>query len=211
MIIKVCGMRNLENICQVAEIGIDWMGFILYDQSPRFIGSGQRERIVQSLLDYPVQRVGVFVNSTFELMMEAVKNDQLDCLQLHGDEPPGLCRELKKRGITLIKAIGVASATDLQGIEAYQGTVDYFLFDTRCDGYGGSGKLFDWSVLNAYRGNIPFLLSGGICPESIGALLAFSHPRWVGVDLNSGFESEPGFKDPEKLRLFIQQLKTKKQ
>ncbi|MDR1918776.1 MAG: phosphoribosylanthranilate isomerase, partial [Tannerellaceae bacterium] len=129
-----------------------------------------------------------------------------DYLQLHGDESPELCHSLQKRGFSLIKAFSIAGAADLKRTAAYEGRTDYFLFDTACPGYGGSGKSFDWSLLDAYEGETPFLLSGGVQPGSLEAIRRFRHPRFAGIDLNSGFESAPGLKDIDKLTPFIKQL-----
>jgi phosphoribosylanthranilate isomerase len=136
--------------------------------------------------------------------MKKAADYRLDYLQLHGDESPDFCHTLQKRGYALIKAFSIATADDLKRTAEYEGRVDYFLFDTKCEGYGGSGKNFDWSVLQAYEGETPFLLSGGIRPESLEAIRRIHHPRFVGIDLNSGFEIEPGLKDVEQLGGFIQ-------
>ena len=119
---------------------------------------------------------------------------------------PEDCHALQKRGYSLIKAFQIATACDLEQTTNYEGRVDYFLFDTKCNSYGGSGKQFDWSVLEAYRGKTPFLLSGGIRPESAGAIRSFRHPRLAGIDLNSGFEIEPGLKDIGKLKEFLKAI-----
>ena len=204
MIIKVCGMRDPENMMEVARLGIDWMGMIFFAGSPRRI-----KRNKQPISDnYPVKRVGVFVNAPFEEITETATRYRLDYLQLHGNETPDDCYALQKRGYSLIKAFQIATAADLEQTAAYEGRVDYFLFDTKCSGYGGSGRQFDWSVLEAYKGETPFLLSGGIRPESATAIRSFSHPRLAGIDLNSGFEIEPGVKDVEKLNHFIHDIKT---
>jgi phosphoribosylanthranilate isomerase len=140
-------------------------------------------------------------------MMEKAAAYSLDYLQLHGNESPDLCHTLQKRGYALIKAFPIATEDDLQQTAAYEGRVDYFLFDTKCAGYGGSGKSFDWSVLHTYQGDTPFLLSGGIRPDSLDAIRRFSHPRCAGIDLNSGFETEPGLKDVALLKEFIQAIR----
>lgn len=204
MIIKVCGMRNPDNMREVARLGIDWMGLIFFSGSPRRIMDNE-----QPAIDIcPVKRVGVFVNASQEEMMEMATRYRLDYLQLHGNETPDDCYALQKRGYSLIKAFQIATAADLEQTAAYEGRVDYFLFDTKCSGYGGSGRQFDWSVLEAYRGETPFLLSGGIRPESATAIRSFSHPRLAGIDLNSGFEIEPGLKEVEKLKHFIHDIQT---
>lgn len=199
MLIKVCGMREAENILQVEALGIDWMGFIFYPRSPRFVG----ETFIEATSEQPVRRVGVFVNASPEEMIETARKYKLDYLQLHGNESADDCYALQKRGFALIKAFSIATEEDLEKTADYEGRVDYFLFDTKCSGYGGSGKQFDWSVLAAYQGSTPFLLSGGIRPESLEALRHFHHPLLAGLDLNSGFETEPGLKDVAKLKGFV--------
>lgn len=210
MIVKVCGMRGAENIRQISRLDIDWMGLIFYRRSPRFFETGETVQGVRDLLDASSGRprlVGVFVNEGVEKMMETANRYGLDYLQLHGNESPDDCYALQKRGWAVIKAFSIASEKDLARTCLYEGRVDYFLFDTACPGYGGSGKSFDWNVLASYRGTTPFLLSGGIGPESLEALRAFRHPRWAGIDLNSGFETEPGHKDLDKLAPFVARIK----
>ena len=185
MIVKVCGMRDPDNIRAVAEAGADWMGFIFYPRSPRCF-----DRASIPLPD-AISRVG-----------------GLDYLQLHGKEPVDECRLLREAGYPVIKAISVSSAEDVHQAIPYEGEVDYFLFDTKCKGYGGSGRQFDWSVLESYQGETPFLLSGGISPGSITELEQFRHPLWAGIDLNSGFETAPANKDEQLLKLFIGQFKS---
>jgi phosphoribosylanthranilate isomerase len=226
MIIKVCGMKHPDNIRQVSALGVDWIGFIFWPSSKRQlkVESGklkvitdklqmgtnnfqQKENFQLSTFNFQLKKVGVFVNASIEEMMEKATEYGLDYLQLHGDESPDLCYALQKRGIALIKAFSIATEEDLAQTSEYEGRVDYFLFDTKCEGYGGSGKSFDWSVLHAYKGETPFLLSGGLRPESLEALRRFSHPRLAGIDLNSGFEIEPGLKDIEKLKEFISEIR----
>lgn len=202
-------MREPENIRQVTALDIDWMGFIFYEKSHRRFGSPDDDLSLHSMLGRKdaIKRIGVFVNATPEYMMHTATRFQLDYLQLHGGESPELCHTLQKRGYAIIKAISVASEADLEQAKAYEGRVDYLLFDTKCKEYGGSGKQFDWSVLAAYQGDTPFLLSGGIHPGSVEAIRSFHHPRFAGIDLNSGFETHPGLKDANKLNSFIKQLK----
>lgn len=201
-------MRDPENIRQVATTGIDWIGFIFYACSPRFVReiSSDEMRAGRTVHEPPV-RVGVFVDATLEYMMEMGNKYALGYLQLHGNESPDMCHALQKRGYAVIKAFPIASIDDLASTTEYEGRADYFLFDTKCNGYGGSGKQFDWSVLASYKGNTPFLLSGGIDPDSVDAITNFRHPRLAGIDLNSGFEIEPGVKDVEKLKTFIEKIK----
>lgn len=199
-------MREPDNIREVAALGIDWMGFIFYARSPRRFENEKRIPAPAS----SCRKVGVFVNESVERMMELAVLHGLDYLQLHGNESPETCYALQKRGFSVIKAFPVATEADLASTAGYEGRADYFLFDTKCNNYGGSGKSFDWSVLNSYRGDTPFLLSGGINPESLSALRDFRHPQLAGIDLNSGFEVSPGLKDAGKLKSFINELKTNK-
>lgn len=208
MLIKVCGMREPDNIRRVAEAGADWMGFIFYARSPRFAGSLSPDEISKErAVREPPVRVGVFVDATPEYMMEMGNKYALGYLQLHGNESPDTCYALQKRGYAVIKAFSIADKEDLKLTADYEGRADYFLFDTKCNGYGGSGKQFDWSVLTAYKGQTPFLLSGGINPDSVEAICNFHHPKLAGLDLNSGFETAPGLKDIEKLKTFIDKIK----
>jgi phosphoribosylanthranilate isomerase len=210
MIIKVCGMRHPINIRQVASTDIDWIGFIFYKKSPRFFSLDDEGEMYQPPAIYQPKKVGVFVNASVEKMIETALRYKLDYLQLHGKESPDICHTLYKRGYSLIKAFSIDTEKDLMKTEAYEDKVDYFLFDTKCKGHGGSGKRFDWTVLSAYTGKTPFLLSGGITPGSIKDIRRFQHPRLCGIDLNSGFETAPGFKDIEKINSFVKEIRTSK-
>ena len=205
MIVKVCGMRNPENILGVIELGVNWIGFIFYEKSVRYFGNNH----ISMLSGYSFKKTGVFVNATYEQILQTTATYQLDYIQLHGDETPEFCSKLQKQGIAIIKAFSVSTAKDLAKVSGYEGSADYFLFDTKCETYGGSGKSFDWSILSAYEGKTPFLLSGGINSQSIQAINNFHHPQLAGIDLNSGFEIEPGLKDIQKLSDFLNKLQLK--
>lgn len=208
MRVKVCGMRSPQNIQAVAQLEIDWMGFIFYERSPRAIADDTPAETLQLPSERRIRRVGVFVDASAERILSTCRRYGLDVVQLHGHESPELCHTLQKRGYGVIKALPIDNdPADLAATIAYEGRVDYFLFDTRCASYGGSGQAFDWSLLERYEGETPFLLSGGLRPESLDAIKAFHHPRLAGIDLNSGFESAPGIKDDQLLRTFIKQLK----
>ncbi len=201
MIVKVCGMRNAENIRQVEQTGADWMGFIDYERSPRYL-AGIPDYLPESIL-----KVGVFVQASLPRIQERIAAWRLDFVQLHGQETPALCRQLRQTGVKVIKAFSLRGPEDLQVTDDYLQDCDYFLFDTPCAGYGGSGKTFDWALLTHYQGSVPFLLSGGLNPNSLAALSTFHHPRWIGIDLNSGFEQAPGLKDVHALSSFISAFK----
>jgi phosphoribosylanthranilate isomerase len=200
-------MRNPENIRDAATLDLDWMGFICYEKSKRYV-SVNEEKCIQAIRACRKTKVGVFVNAHMNEIVEKAALFQLDLLQLHGQESVSQCEKLKNRSFRIIKAFSIETVRDLKKVHAYKDAADYLLFDTKCEGYGGSGKRFDWSVLDAYEGNIPFLLSGGISPDSLPDLLQLQHPRMLGIDLNSGFENAPACKDTGKLKLFIEQLKS---
>ena len=195
MMIKVCGMRDAENIRKVEALGIDLMGFIFWLKSSRYVS----ER--PAYLPTRCKRVGVFVDEDIETVKRIADEYALDFIQLHGHESPQYCAQLN--GLKMIKAISVSGRDDIATYKAYEGLVDYFLFDTKCPSVGGSGQQFDWKVLSAYDGNTPFLLSGGIGPDEAKRVKAFNHPKCVGFDLNSKFEAEPALKDIQKLKTFL--------
>ncbi len=198
MIIKTCGMRDADNIRAVSELGIDWMGFIFWAPSSRYVSEKP------TFLPTRQKRVGVFVDARIEEVKSKADEYALDLIQLHGSESPAFCERLKANSRQqLIKAFNIATQEDLEQTIPYEGLVDYFLFDTKAKMIGGNGTQFDWSVLSAYQGNTPFLLSGGIGPGDAEKVRNFHHPQLAGIDLNSRFELSPALKDIEKLKQFI--------
>ena len=201
--IKVCGMREAENIRAVEALGIDLMGFIFWPKSSRYVN----ER--PAYLPTQCKRVGVFVNASIEEIMQKVQDYALDYIQLHGSESPEYAQRLRSvygDSVAVIKAFNIATKEDLEATKSYEDLADYFLFDTKAQLPGGSGQQFDWSVLADYVGETPFLLSGGIGPDDAERVKAFNHPKCVGIDLNSKFEVEPALKDIQKLKTFLEQL-----
>jgi len=240
MIIKVCGMREPENIRAVASLDIDLMGFIFYPQSSRYVQmissragiipdysverlKGLKERSEENSTektgDSPnaaplPARVGVFVDDMPQNIVTRVYNYSLDYVQLHGDESPVMIENLRRTldpdiapNVKIIKALSVRSEEEVRRWHDYNGLVDLFLYDTPTEKYGGSGEKFDWSVLEAYDGDVPFLLSGGIGPDDVGRIKSFHHPQFAGIDLNSQFETAPAVKDVELLRTFIARIR----
>ena len=203
MIVKVCGMRDAENIREVEALGVDWMGFVFHRTSPRFVGE------LPDYLPQRAKRVGVFVDETEEQIMETVQLFRLDMVQLHGQETPDFCNRIRSKGLKVIKAINVQNRFPSEEVSFYEGACDYFLFDTKTPLPGGSGQKFDWSSLSAYRGTTPFLLSGGISPDDADRVEAFVHERCIGIDLNSRFETSPAYKDIHLLQSFIDKIKRK--
>ena len=198
-------MREPKNIEQVAQLGVDMMGFIFYPKSPRYVSYV----LARSDADRKVCRVGVFVNDSIPEILDKIHSFSLNAVQMHGNESREFCEQLREANgdIKIIKAISVSNAGDIQKYKEYVGAVDYFLFDTKCKTVGGSGQQFDWQVLDEYDGDVPFLLSGGIGPEDAFRIRTFHHSQCVGIDLNSRFEIEPGVKDVEKLNKFLNEIK----
>ena len=203
MIVKVCGMREPGNIRAVERLGADWMGFILWPHSSRRLGA------VPCCLPRCC-RVGVFVDPADEDVVRWSADLGLSYIQLHGDESPARCRQVHDlTGLPVIKAIPVSQPCDMERALGYglRDGVAYLLFDTKCASRGGSGQQFDWSLIQSYAGELPFLLSGGIGPADAPRICQFRHPLMAGVDVNSRFESAPGLKDPALLKTFIHQIR----
>lgn len=214
--VKVCGMRDAGNIREVARLPLDMMGFIFYGASVRAVQ--ERDKLSRLLRDNLIpkglSRVGVFVNAEIEEVLNKTHDFDLDYLQLHGGESAAYCAELqdiwqatalRKPGI--IKAFSVGEEMDFSICTPFEPYCTYFLFDTQTQGYGGSGTSFNWNLLEAYRGKLPFFLSGGIGPAALASLRNFSHPLWAGIDLNSRFEIAPGMKNAALLEQFLRDCK----
>lgn len=193
-------MRDAENIQQVKALNPDYMGFIFYPQSSRFVV--EMDKSLLSLL-HPIKKTAVFVDARLEEVQAIVSRYDFEAVQLHGQESPAYCQVLKAAGLEVIKAFGIHEAFDWAGLRPYDEGVDYFLFDTFTQMHGGSGKTFNWAVLNDYSMTKPYLLSGGIGPEEIGRALEIKDERLYGLDLNSKFEISPGLKNIELLKTVL--------
>jgi phosphoribosylanthranilate isomerase len=201
--IKVCGMKYTANREAVEKLPVDWLGFIFYAPSKRFVGTDP-ERF---LFDAEKPKVGVFVDENAFEILALAKNLGFEWVQLHGRENPKTCQLLKRQGLKIIKAFSVDENFDFETTLPYEKVANYFLFDTKTENHGGSGKKFNWAVLDKYDGHIPFFLSGGIGPSDAEEILKINHPKLTGVDVNSGFEDEPGIKNMDKLKKFIEEIK----
>ena len=206
MKIKVCGMRNPSNIDDLVKLKPDYIGFIFYPKSKRFIGELIPDEI-QSLIPVYIQKVGVFVDEPFDNMLEKFKSNKLDMIQLHGSELPGYCERLKKLEIPVIKVFSVDATFDFETVKSYDPFCDYYLFDTASELRGGSGLKFDWKKLDQYKDDKPFFLSGGIRPTDVEEIKQITHNELYAIDVNSGFEIEPAIKDIPKLKSFIEELR----
>lgn len=198
-------MKIPENMRAVAALQPDFMGFIFYPKSPRY--AEPLDFSTLNALPKSIKKIGVFVNEDLEDILTIATKYDLDGVQLHGTELVKMCAELRKAGFIVIKAFPVAEAYNFKVTKAYEGTCDYFLFDTKTDAYGGSGVKFNWGMLNEYVGETPFLLSGGIAADDAEAILKIEHPKLAGIDLNSKFEVKPGLKNVELLSEFLKEIR----
>jgi len=193
MIIKICGMKDPENIRIIAGLGPDIMGFVFYPPSPRYVGKEFSPEITTGL-PCTIGKAGVFVNDSTDRMLQAREKFGLDYLQLHGEESVAVCRKLKKNGAKVIKAFQVGEGFEFRQLKVWHEHCSMFLFDSQSRGRGGSGHCFNWDLLCRYDLPVPFLLSGGIGSENIRKALRLTHPMFAGVDLNSRLEIMPGIK-----------------
>ena len=201
---KICGMKYKENMEQVAELKPDYMGFIFYAPSKRYV-SGDAQIPV---LPPEIKKVGVFVNADADDIIDKISRYSLDCIQLHGSEPPYFCRQMQ-RITCIIKAFGIDEHFDFHVLDAYKDTCNYFLFDTKTKEHGGSGQQFNWKLLENYQGTVPFFLSGGLDLEAVKEIKALEekNPLLHGIDVNSKFEISPGLKDIDKLQQLINEIR----
>lgn len=202
MKIKVCGMREKDNVTALEKTGADYIGFIFYEGSSRFVNP-EIPVVTTSLLP-----VGVFVNAGKDFIKKMIESWDLEYIQLHGGESAEFCQEIREMGVKVIKAFSVDEDFDFSETENYSSSVDYFLFDTKGKNYGGNGIPFDWKILDRYQGNQPFWLSGGIHPGMADQIKDFYHPMLYAIDINSGFEDRPGLKNIKKIENFLHEIRS---
>jgi len=208
--IKVCGMRQARNMEALMALQPDYMGFIFYKPSPRYVGEHLMQETIAAI-PASIQKVGVFVNAPEREMDEARIRFGLDILQLHGDESPELCFLMKQTGARIMKVFRVDDQFEFAQTRRYEDYCDYFLFDTATKAYGGSGHKFNWQLLENYNNARPVFLSGGIGPEDVEGILQLKGLNLKGIDVNSKFETEPGIKDIERLKSFMEQVRSEVQ
>lgn len=201
--LKVCGLTQTEQIQELISLGTDFLGFIFYEKSPRYVLNHLTLHEISAIPH--TKKVGVFVNEKPENIVQTAEIAELNFIQLHGDEHTDFVSELRKKlspEIEIIKVIriGNQNVNELQEIiHQNQNTIDYFLFDTDSEAFGGTGKTFDWNRLNDIKIPLPYFLSGGISLENIeNSKLLKSKP--FAIDINSRFEIKPGIKDVEKIK-----------
>lgn len=209
MKIKICGMKENENILAVARLQPDYMGFIFYPKSKRCFKGEIPD------LDPDILKTVVFVNKDIDLVINTVKKYRFQAIQLHGDESVSYCDQLKKElppSVELIKAFSMHQGFDMKTLNAFEEVCDFFLFDTKGKERGGTGKVFDWRILESYQLKHPFFLSGGIGLNQLEPLKEFFKTKVSrychAVDVNSQFEEFPGFKKTEDLELFIKEIRS---
>lgn len=205
MKLKVCGLKNRENIIEVLEYKPDFIGLIFYDKSPRYIGEELELNFIQNISKS--KKVGAFVNESEIKMLDIASRYGLDYLQLHGTETAEFCKQVQK-SIPVIKAFQINDDFDFSVLKEYEDACTYFLFDSKNKQYGGSGETFNWEKLNEYKLQKPFFLSGGIDLDNIeqALLLKSEFPNLYAVDVNSKFETEPGIKDVSKIKLLSNKI-----
>ncbi len=203
MLIKVCGMRESFNVNAMYNAGIRTLGFIFFDKSKRFFHHSI-DSINLEELPKDINRVGVFVNENVENVIDIVSEYDLTHVQLHGEESPDYTKKVQKFA-KVIKAFRVDEDFDFKNTEAYL-HCDFLLFDAKGKEYGGNGIQYDWSILNKYTKEAPFILSGGIGPDDAEKINAINHPKLAGIDINSGFEIKPGLKNVNQIKSFINHL-----
>jgi phosphoribosylanthranilate isomerase len=201
IVLKVCG--NRDNIAEVASLNPDYMGFIFYEPSPRYVGVGFK---MPSDLPKSIKKVGVFVNEEVEAIKRIVTDLKLDFVQLHGDESVEDCKILKQIGVGVIKVFSVDTTFDFDTTAPYEGVVDYFLFDTKGKFYGGNAIPFDWNLLVNFHQRVPFFLGGGLTQENISGIRNLSTMNLHAIDVNSGVEDSAGNKNTGRIEAVIKIL-----
>ncbi len=196
-------MREPQNISDLLKLQPDFIGFIFYPKSKRYLDKNLPDIDFGNTL-----KTGVFVNEHSDNVLKTAQKYRLDVLQLHGNESPDYCLKLKEKSYQIIKVFSVGNHFDFKQCVDYEPVVDYFLFDTKGKLPGGNGQVFNWDILAGYALKTPFLLSGGIGLKHLPAIKTFSHPQLAGIDVNSGFEARPGYKKINELKTFFHEIRS---
>jgi phosphoribosylanthranilate isomerase len=206
MEIKVCGITTMEQLLQLENSGADYAGFIFYPRSKRYV-SNHFEKDLEKIRKTQIKKVGVFVDQNYETIVKAIEDYGLHAIQLHGDETDEFCLELMGK-VKVIKVFRLAESDNIDALIApFMEACHYFLFDTDTEGYGGSGKKFNWELIQHASIKKPFFLSGGIGAGDIESIMSFHNPYLFAIDVNSRFETEPGVKDMQMVDSFIKTMK----
>lgn len=200
-------MKFPENIAEISALQPDFMGFIFYPNSKRFVGVDFSPKSLEKLPE-TIKKVAVFVNEDVNRILEIQRQFSFDFVQLHGNESVSECEFLKENNIKIIKAFSIDETFNFEVLNAYEMVCDYFLFDTKTPGFGGSGKIFNWQLLENYKLEKPFFLSGGLNLESIEKIRKLNYPQLIGLDFNSQLEDEDLKKNKEKVTEVIRETRT---
>ncbi len=206
LVIKICGLKTPETLESAINAGADWVGLVFFPKSPRHVTLDLVKDLGQ-IAGIRVKKVALVVDADDAALEAVEKALNPDMLQLHGHETPERVAAIRKRfGRPVIKALGIADASDLETARAYAPAADWLLLDAKppknADLPGGNGVSFDWRLLAGLDLEKPFMVSGGLDSSNVGQAIAISHP--AGVDVSSGVETAPGVKDPAKIRAFIE-------
>ena len=204
--IKVCGLKDIENVSELVKAAPDFIGFIFYPGSVRYVGKNPKIKLFRQIPS-DIIKTGVFVNESTAKVTEAINRFRLDAVQFHGSESADFCNHFRKKGIIIIKAFPIETDFDFNQLNPYLECCDYFLFDTKTRGYGGSGIKFDRDILVGYKFDKLFFLSGGIGYEDTGEIKNLKHKELYGIDINSRFEICPGIKDIFLVKSFIDEIR----
>lgn len=199
-------MFFLDNIYKISALNPDFMGFIFYPKSKRYVGNDFSFEMIK---DVPktINKVAVFVNESIEKVLKIHESFDFDFVQLHGEESVDYCKEIKQSNIKIIKAFQIDEKLDFSNLKEYESSCEYFLFDTKSDNYGGSGRSFNWQLLLNYKLQTPFFISGGLGLQNIVQILEFKHPKFEVIDFNSQIEDDNYIKNIEKTTELLLKIK----
>ena len=197
-------MNDQENTLSISELQPDFLGFVFWKNSKRYC-----ENVIEDIPEN-IEKVGVFVDADYNEIVDKIISHQLDFIQLHGEETADFCLQIRNTNIKVIKAITIDNNFNFNELEYNKDCVDYFLFDTKGELPGGNGTTFDWEILNQYKQDIPYFLSGGISLDEWPKLKKFlqsdAAKYCYAIDINSQFEDEPGIKNKQKIKEFQEKL-----
>ena len=213
MRVKVCGITQALQAQQIRDAGVDFVGFIFYPPSSRYVYKSMPAEEIKKLRN--INKVGVFVNADVNDVLRTVDNCGLYLVQLHGNESPRYCEKISQY-ITVVKAFRVSEGDNISWkIKDYYDVADLFMFDTEGASFGGTGKKFDWQKLKEANIGKPFFLSGGIAPDDVATIQQFQQQAVAkdlfALDINSRFETSPGVKDVQQVTTFIHEVKQKRE
>lgn len=204
MKLKICGMNNQENTLSISELQPDFLGFIFWRDSKRYC-----DNVIENVPD-TIQKVGVFVDADYNEIVDKIISHQLNYVQLHGEETADFCLQLRNTTIKVIKSITIDNKFNFNELKFNKNCIDYYLFDTKGKLPGGNGTTFDWEILNQYKEDIPYFLSGGISLEEWPKLENFlqseAAKKCFAIDINSQFEDDFGVKNKQKIKAFQEKL-----